>query len=231
MRRRGFILFFGTKNIISNDPASTRKARCPRCGTETDMLGKSYRTWFTLFFLPIFPVSGRKLLSQCANCGAQFNTEPSQMQAASGQHDARLTQKTITMYNSLRNSPANSVTLNDLMHLYASMNEFDQAISAAREFPEALNNSEQCMTTLGRVYLAKHENAEALKWLEVAADRNPDLEDAQYFRAVAYLTANPPDLDQAQTAARAARNAGHPRAEDLIRDIQDKRQSTVHNSQ
>ena len=73
------------------------------------------------------------------------------------------------MYNSLRLSPANAVTLNELMSVYAGMNEFDEAVSAAKMFPAALDSSEQCMTTLGRVYLAKGDYAEAVAWFGVSA--------------------------------------------------------------
>jgi len=136
--------------------------------------------------------------------------------------DRQQSQRAISMYNSLRNSPANSVTLNELMALYASMNEFDQAISAAREFSEALNNSEQCMTTLGRIYLAKNDFENALKWLEMATARNPELGEAQYFLGVAYLTKEQPDFTKANAAARAARAAGYPHGDELLRQAESR---------
>src|SRR5436309_915600 len=138
-RRRGFILLFGTRPIISDDPASAPvNAVCPRCGLRADIAGKSVRHWFTLFFIPVFPVSGSRRFSQCTHCGAQFPVEARQLGTQVAAAERQQSQRAIALYNSLRNSPANSITLNELMTLYASMNEFDQAISAARDFPQAL---------------------------------------------------------------------------------------------
>jgi predicted Zn-dependent protease len=212
---------FGTKNIVSAHVHEPIDARCPRCG-QPALVGKKVRPWFTAFFLPVFPVGASKPFTQCENCQASFALPPEQMAGQVARVDAKQNERAIAMYNSLRNSPANSITLNDLMQMYASMNEFDQAISAAADFPQALNSSEQCMTTLGRVYLAKNERPEAIQWLDAAAARNPLLGEANYYKAVAYLTGTPSDPEQAAIAARAARNAGYPNADVLLQEAQEK---------
>src|SRR5580765_6964922 len=79
-RRRGFIILFGTRPMISDDPtAPPVNAVCPRCGQRTSIVGKSVRSWFTLFFIPVFPVSGTRRFSQCTHCGAQFPVEAKQL--------------------------------------------------------------------------------------------------------------------------------------------------------
>ena len=222
-RRRGFILLFGTRPMISDDPAAPPvNAVCPRCGQRASIVGKTVRSWFTLFFLPVFPVSGTRRFSQCSNCGAQFPVEAKQLGRQVAAAERQQSQRAIGLYNSLRNSPANSITLNELMTLYASINEFDQAISAAREFTAALHNSEQCMTTLARIYLAKNEHGEAIRWFDEALKRNESLGEAHYYKGVAYLTGNPPDYDRAVASARAARNADYPGAEELLREAESR---------
>ena len=99
---------------------------------------------------------------------------------------------------------------------------FSQAISAANEFPQALQASEQCMSTLGRVYLASERRAEAIQWFDAALARNPGLGEAHYYKAVAHLTDNPPNYAAAVAAARQARNAGFPNAEELLREAETK---------
>jgi tetratricopeptide (TPR) repeat protein len=126
------------------------------------------------------------------------------------------------LYNSLRSSPANSIALDQLMKMYATMQAYDQAIAAASDFPQALHNSEQCMTTLGRVYLAQNKFNEATQWLAAAVDRNPQLGEAQYYKALAHLMSTPPDYPAAITAARAARSTGYPQAEALLRQAEAK---------
>ncbi|HEX8524757.1 MAG TPA: zinc-ribbon domain-containing protein [Tepidisphaeraceae bacterium] len=222
-RRSGFILLFGTRPVVSNDPAAGEiSTLCPRCGRQATIVGKSYRNWFTLFFIPVFPVSGAKTFSQCTSCGGQFPVPLRELTNRVRDSDRAQAQRAITMYNSLRASPANSITLNELMALYASMGEYDQAISAAGEFAQALNNSEQCMTTLARVYLATDQHEEALRWLEAATTRNANLGEAHYYKAVAHLTKPAPDPHAAITAARAARNASYPGAEELLKEAESR---------
>jgi zinc-ribbon family len=221
-RHRGFILLFGTRNVISSGDGQLDDARCPRCGITGRLVGKTVRPWFTLFFVPVFPVGPRRPFTQCANCNASFAMAPDQLANQVAQVDAKQNERAIMMYNSLRGSPANSITLNDLMQMYASMNEFDQAVSAAADFPQALNNSEQCMTTLGRIYLAKHDHPTAIQWFNAAIARNASLGEANYYKAVAHLTGTPPDAQSAIAPARTARNAGFPNADALVREAEEK---------
>ncbi len=213
---------FGSRRIISNDSAPPVQTRCPRCQRQAEMLPRIYREWFTLFFVPIFPMSGAKKFMQCSACGSQFQATTEQLRANVDSADAQQTQEAIGLYNSLRASPANSITLNQLMMLYASLKEYDQAISAAGDFPQAMNASEQCMTTLGRVYLAQNRFNEALQWLDAAVERNPQLGEAQYYKALTHMLTVPPRFSEAISAARAARSAGYPEAEKLLRDAEEK---------
>jgi tetratricopeptide (TPR) repeat protein len=220
---RGFILLFGTRPIISTDTsAAPVHTVCPRCGRRSDIVGKSYRTWFTLFFIPVFPVSGARRFSECGTCGAQFEVATDALAARVAESEREQSQRAIALYNSLRASPANAVTLNELMTLYATIGEHGQAVSAANQFPDALNSSEQCMTTLGRVYLDMNRHAGAIHWFDAALVRNPLLGESQFHKAVAHLTSTPPDYAKAVAAARAARSAGVPQADELLRDVEER---------
>lgn len=221
-RRPGFILLFGSRNIISTDNAPALETTCPRCGQPSRIVGKSYRTWFTFFFLPIFPMSGSTRFSQCSVCNAKFPVTLDHLRRGLASSEQQQNQQAIALYNSLRASPSNAITLNQLLLMYAGMNEFDQAIAAARDFPEALNASEQCMSTLGRVYLAAERRAEAIQWFDAALARNPALGEAHYYKSVAHLTNTPPDYAAAVAAARQARNAGFPNSDELLREAESK---------
>jgi tetratricopeptide (TPR) repeat protein len=224
-RHAGFIILFGSRTIKSDDATEPVRTNCPRCSREVDMQARSYRNWFTFFFIPLFPISARRPFTQCPQCGAQFSVSPEQLRRRVSMNDQQQNQQAITLYNSLRASPANSITLDQLMKMYASMKEFDQAMSAAGEFPAALNSSEQCMTTLGRVYLAQNKFAEAIAWFEAALARNAGLGEAQYYKALAHMLATPADYGAAITAARAARGAGYPDSEALLKEAESKARS------
>jgi tetratricopeptide (TPR) repeat protein len=175
------------------------------------------------FFLPLFPVGSRRPLCECQNCHAQFRGSAEDLMKKAAASQQQQMQRAIQLYNSMRVSPANSVTLNELMLLYFRLGEFDQAVSAAREFPDALNASEQCMTTVGRVLMEQKKQAEAIQWFDAAIARNPMLGEAAYCKAVALMSLTPADLAGAEVAARSARTGGIAEAESLLREIE-KRQ-------
>jgi tetratricopeptide (TPR) repeat protein len=209
--------------MMSNDSSQQAvHTQCPRCGQEADLVPKQYRTWFTLFFIPVFPISGVRRFVECSNCGAGFQVSSQQIAARVSENEQQQSQQAIGLYNSLRASPANSITLDQLMKLYASMKEYDQAVSAAADFPQALHNSEQAMTTLGRVYLAQNKFDEAIKWFDAAIARNDQLAEAHYYKAVTYLMTQPPDPAKAVASARVARNLGFPNADALLREAETK---------
>jgi tetratricopeptide (TPR) repeat protein len=221
--RGGFIFLMGVRTIIRDDAlAPPVHTVCPRCNRDADMVGKSYRRWFTFFFIPVFPISAAQYFTQCSNCGGQFPVAPAQLQTRLAESDQQQSQEAISLYNSLRASPANSITLNQLMMMYGSMKEYDQAIGAAADFPQALHNSEQCMTTLARVYLAKNDLDNALKWFDAAVTRNAQLGEAHYYKAVTHLMRTPPETERAIQHARAARKAGYPNADALLKEAEGK---------
>lgn len=68
-------LIFGVQGIkrkINDKPVLQNK--CPSCGSG-DLVPTSFRNWFTLFFIPIFPVSSGKLIYQCNQCKNSFAEE------------------------------------------------------------------------------------------------------------------------------------------------------------
>lgn len=221
-RRRGFFfILFGTRRMVRDDGQGVA-AVCPHCGRKAMFQPKSVRSWFTLFLVPIFPIGGRQQMSQCGNCGTVFRLSPEELsqRVASGQQQQM--QQAIQLYNSLRASPANSITLNNLMLLYLQLRELDQAVSAANEFRAALDASEQCMTTLGRVLMEQGQREQAIRWFDAALARNPMLGEASYCKAVALMTLVPPDYAGATAAARAARSAGLAEADALLREIENR---------
>jgi tetratricopeptide (TPR) repeat protein len=220
--RGGFILLFGSKRVMSNETGEPVDAKCPRCGAEGSLRGIRVRSWFTIFFVPLFPLGRGQRFTQCNKCQASFAMPPEEFAAAATKADALQLQRAISMYNSLRASPGNSITLNELMQLYGSIGEHTQAISAAKNFPEALNSSEQCMSTLGRVYLSQNDYNAALKWFDSALARNPDLAEAQYFKAVAHLRGSPSDPQKAINSARAAKKSDYPGADELLKEAENQ---------
>ncbi len=151
---RGFIILFGTRQIRSGEGGPPVETGCPNCGTTAPFIGKNIRTWFTLFFIPVFPISGGQRVSECTHCHTAFNLPIEQLRGASANSGQHQYQEAIALYNRLRENPTDAVLLFQLMQIYAAMGEGDQAVSAARHFPEALAASSQCRELLARIEAA-----------------------------------------------------------------------------
>ena len=48
--------------------------RCPQCGTDRSYALKLWRTWFTLFFIPLIPLKKQGEVVECDACGNSFKT-------------------------------------------------------------------------------------------------------------------------------------------------------------
>jgi uncharacterized tellurite resistance protein B-like protein len=68
------ILIFGTRARAT--AVSTGEFFCSRCGADRSYVLQRIRRWFTLFFIPVFPV-GKVLGEQvkCSTCGTTFRPE------------------------------------------------------------------------------------------------------------------------------------------------------------
>ena len=49
---------------------------CDRCRLLSDLREHSFRQYFTLFFIPIFPISKSESMLVCSRCGASFYIQP-----------------------------------------------------------------------------------------------------------------------------------------------------------
>jgi len=214
--RRGFIILFGWRGIISSDSRPPVDTICPSCRQSVRMYGKSHRKWFTLFFCPIFPVSGKTTFTECSHCRAQFRLDIDELRHRLATPDPRLYQNAIGLYNTLRQSPRDSALLNQVLEAYAQIGDYNEALSAGRHFPDALNESAQCLTTYAKIHLAAGNAPEAINYLQQAIAKNPSLAEAHYFLAIARLSSTPPDKPAAIASARTAQSLGHPDAPALL---------------
>lgn len=66
-------IIFGTKMVKKpvKNGLNLRK-QCDRCRLLSDMEEHTFRQYFTLFFIPVFPVSKGESIMACNRCGATF---------------------------------------------------------------------------------------------------------------------------------------------------------------
>ncbi len=67
------ILFFGVRSVVRDDEQTpSQVATCPRCGTHGRLRGRTMRSYFHLFWIPLIPVSKPQSVLECPQCKARL---------------------------------------------------------------------------------------------------------------------------------------------------------------
>ena len=67
------IIIFGTKaRVVGDDSASKQTTTCRYCGEMSQMEPVRNKRYFTLFFVPIFPLENGEAAWRCPNCKKLF---------------------------------------------------------------------------------------------------------------------------------------------------------------
>ncbi|MCC6604295.1 MAG: zinc ribbon domain-containing protein [Anaerolineae bacterium] len=67
------IIIFGTKGrVVSDSSASTQTTTCRYCGNVVAMEPVRNKRYFTLFFIPIFPLEKGETAWRCPSCKKLF---------------------------------------------------------------------------------------------------------------------------------------------------------------
>lgn len=181
-RIAGFIILFGTKTVVSRDDREPVQARCPGCGRLTMIHPMKARQWFTLFFIPVIPMGKAQQFCQCQACNGQFVADIDALKRKGAMPDSRDYQRAIELFNEMKATPKDAVKLHALMLAYCQLEEYGEAITAARAFPDALTSSEVCMVLLAQACAAHGEHNAAIRWCERALEQNPASTDAKRLR-------------------------------------------------
>lgn len=68
------ILIFGTRGRIVNASNYEKlSSACPECQSDLEL--KAMQKWFTLFFIPVFPIDTLDTFYQCTNCKSSYKKE------------------------------------------------------------------------------------------------------------------------------------------------------------
>lgn len=67
-------IIWGSRGITST--LETGEFYCPRCNRDKLPYSlKSTRPWFTMYFIPLFPIGGTEKYVECQRCGGTFREE------------------------------------------------------------------------------------------------------------------------------------------------------------
>ena len=91
------IFIWGSTGLTKH--ISSGRFYCPRCdASDSDYDLKSVRRWFTMYWIPIFPISGHERYVECKHCGQAFDERvldlapPEPQRAGEGEIDDVLTE-------------------------------------------------------------------------------------------------------------------------------------------
>ena len=72
------MIIFGTRTKISkSSEEDVLKNSCPNCGS--DLVLSDLKRWFTLYFIPVVPISTIETLYHCEKCNSSYKKEIKQM--------------------------------------------------------------------------------------------------------------------------------------------------------
>jgi hypothetical protein len=67
------IIIWGSRGLTSHLDAGT--FYCPRCQGQAEYQLKQVRPFFTIYFIPLFPIGSAERYVECASCGGTFKEE------------------------------------------------------------------------------------------------------------------------------------------------------------
>jgi hypothetical protein len=75
------IIIWGSRGLTST--VDRGEFHCPKCDRREEYTLKQTRPWFTLYFIPIFPVGGGQRYVECAGCGQAYKESVLEYEAPS----------------------------------------------------------------------------------------------------------------------------------------------------
>ena len=149
--QRGFIIFFGWRGVKGSDGSTPVETICPLCREKAVLRGRVIRRWFTLFFVPVFPVQSVAQgfrFTQCSACKREINGTIEQLARRAPAEGVTDHQTAIRLYNQLRDQPDDAAKLLDLVRVYVSTGDIRDAEAACKMFPAAYTKDPTIEQTL-----------------------------------------------------------------------------------
>jgi hypothetical protein len=97
MNKRGYFILFGWGHTTRKDYGSTIPIKCTNCNNEVYYQYIKIKNWFTLFFIPIFPIEvNHYLLCPICQVGWKLNDDGIELAKELNQLTTKFNSKEIT---------------------------------------------------------------------------------------------------------------------------------------
>jgi hypothetical protein len=84
------IILWGSRGLTSH--LDQGRFHCPQCQGECGYALNSVREWFTLYFIPLFPIGGAQRYVECRRCGTTFTEAVLDMPTPGNDTDRMMTE-------------------------------------------------------------------------------------------------------------------------------------------
>jgi tetratricopeptide (TPR) repeat protein len=222
VREVRMLIFFGSSPKVRTVDPNGARLRCPSCGVDSKFVEKQVVTYFTLYFIPIFPMHRGEKFVECEYCHSRFMTpladfqaaeaeqreesarQESARQAAAQQGEAEVEE----LLRTWRQQPDDRVALCRLLDLLAAQGRYHRLDELEGEIRARHGGDADVLLRLAHAAYALKRYDQAIRDYEALLAANPYRGDARFYLASSYWSLEPPDWDRALEHMRIATDMG-----------------------
>jgi tetratricopeptide (TPR) repeat protein len=238
------LIVWGSKpRITVTDPEGARVV-CPNCGVESRFIEKQVRTYFTLYWIPLFPMGRGEKLIECEYCHAQLLTTLEELraqEAARHEEDARnaaareasereQSEEVERLQRHWQEQPEDRVSLCKLLDFLAGQGRYHRIQELEPGIRARYGEDPDVLLRLAHAAFALKRHADAIRDYETLLGQNPYRGDARYYLASSYRELQPPNWDLALQHMQIASDMGYQPAVEALPRLKRERVQAPLNS-
>lgn len=223
-------IIWGSRSRIKVTDAVGVRATCPSCHVESQFIEKQVVTYFTLYFIPLFPVQRGMKFVECQYCQAKFQQTLDELRARSAQaeqervaeaaaRDAAAQQRQDEL-GRLRQrwseAPEDRVSLVRLLDMLAEDGQYTELLAMEPAIRERYGEDPDLVIRLGHAAFALKRYDDAASDYEQLVTANPYRGDARFYLASSCWYMDPPQFDRAVEHMQIAADMGYPAASEAL---------------
>jgi hypothetical protein len=152
--------YYGRTNV------SARHGRCELCNRDATLTSYDTREWFSVFFIPLIPMTKYRIMEQCSSCRRHRRLEQEQFQQQLNEHLEPLRA-------AIRSNPSDAVAHEKLILALSGFRMLDQAETAGRAAVAALPQNAILNRTTGDILWMKGDLGGAAAFRRRATNIDP----------------------------------------------------------
>ncbi|MES4792066.1 MAG: hypothetical protein C4321_02945 [Chloroflexota bacterium] len=219
-----FILFGSRRRLKITDPEGV-VAPCPNCGKEARFIEKKVRNWFTLYFLPIFPMDKGLRFVECSHCHEQYAMTLDDVREKLKEREvewSRVAEQQKEREEKLRariEVSGDPQSYLELLGILAEQERFDDIVALGDRLRTQFPTNADLLMPLAFAYRKTGRYDEAIKLYREIVGLNPYLAPARYHLAWSLYYSTPPQREAAAEQMKIAADMGYADSREALQKI------------